>query len=126
MVCEQIVRAEEGETGESPSSAKFDVLDMPSKKADVSNFDIFCLLMSIVTHIIDLAFDINVAYQYLSCEQYSHFTLTILFILIPSLINNVISFIMRQQDRKVIIKIFSFSFFSLFFFYLEIHFYKQN
>lgn len=123
MVSEQIMKAEEGENEESPSSsAKFDVLDMPSKKADVSNFDIFCLVMSIATHIIDLAFDINVACHYLSYGQYSHFTITLLVILIPSFINNAVSYRMRQQDREVIMTLFASYFFIVFFLFRDIFF----
>lgn len=99
MVCEQIINAEEGENDESPSSsAKLDVIDMPSKKADVSNFDIFCLVTSIVTHIIDLLFDINVAWHYFSTEKYWYFGCTLFVILVPSFINNAVSHRMRQQD----------------------------
>ena len=112
MGCEKINKVEEGDNEESPSSsAKFqveDVQDMPSKKADVSNFDIFCLVMSIATHIIDLAFDINVAWHYLSIGEYWYLTCTVLVILIPSFINNAVSFRMRQQDREVITVFFFF------------------
>lgn len=113
MTCEKLSNAEEVEIDESPcSTAKLDVTDMPSKKARVSNCDVFLLVMPIITHILDIISDINVARHYIVINEYSYFASTIIVVLVPSLINNAVSYRMRQQDREVINLIYSFVFCS--------------
>ncbi|XP_043463399.1 XK-related protein 4 [Leptopilina heterotoma] len=105
MTCEKLSNAEEMEIEESPcSTAKLDVTDMPSKKARVSNCDVFFLVMPIITHIIDIISDINVARHYIVINEYSYFASTIIVILVPSLINNAVSYRMRQQDREKLLE----------------------
>lgn len=78
-----------------------DNTDMPSGKFYVSNWDIFHMVFSIVTHVIDIGLDINVAVQYLLDGRNSYCAYTTTLILLPSFINSVVSTQMHRQDEKV-------------------------
>jgi len=47
--------------------------------------------VSIVSHIIDVGLDINIAYRYFHSGQSVYFILTMVFILFPALVNTIIS-----------------------------------
>jgi len=78
----------------------FDDVDaMPNTR--VKQLDIFLLGCSIVMHVVDMCFDYNIAIQYLLNGKETYFIWTICFILIPSLINVLVSKRMQHQDREV-------------------------
>ncbi|XP_020293956.1 XK-related protein 6-like [Pseudomyrmex gracilis] len=77
-----------------------DVVDRPANNLHISNFDIFLLGSSIFTHIVDMGFDYNVAFQYLFRGKTIYFVWTMCLILIPSLINVIISKRMQHQDKR--------------------------
>ena len=57
----------------------------------VTNFKILCLIVSVVSYIIDVGLDINIAYRYFHSGQSAYFILTVVFILFPALVNTVTS-----------------------------------
>lgn len=57
----------------------------------VTNWDILVLLVSIFSHIIDVALDLNLAYRYYQNGQTEYFLLTIVFILFPAFVNTGLS-----------------------------------
>lgn len=78
-----------------------DDVDVPAKTPFISILDIFLLACSIVMHIVDLGFDYNIAIRYLIGGKMVYFAWTICFIVIPSLINVIISRRMQHQDNEV-------------------------
>lgn len=76
-----------------------DVVDRPTNNLHISNFDIFLLCSSIFTHVVDMCFDYNIAFQYLLGGKIIYFVWTMCLILIPSLINVIISTRMQHQDK---------------------------
>ncbi|KAM0735446.1 hypothetical protein ACS0PU_010594 [Formica fusca] len=67
----------------------------------INQLDIFLLASSILMHIVDMCFDYNIAIRYLLIGKVTYFTWTICLILIPSLINVIVSERMQHQDREV-------------------------
>ncbi|XP_047354549.1 XK-related protein 6-like [Vespa velutina] len=84
------------------STLKFDsdVVDIPSRQPCVTYLDVFFLVCSIIMHLIDMAFDINIAVRYLLANKVIYFIWTLVFLLIPSFINVIISRRMQHQDEK--------------------------
>jgi XK-related protein. len=76
--------------GPEKTCARDDV-DYAPNNAHVTNFDILALIVSVVSHIIDVGLDINIAYRYFHSGQSVYFVLTVVFILFPALVNTVIS-----------------------------------
>jgi len=68
-----------------------DSVDFVPNNAHVTNFDILALIVSIVSHIIDVGLDINIAFRYFHSGQSVYFILTMVFILLPALVNTFIS-----------------------------------
>ncbi|XP_029679092.1 XK-related protein 6 [Formica exsecta] len=66
----------------------------------INQLDIFLLASSILMHIVDMCFDYNIAIRYLLIGKVTYFTWTICLILIPSLINVIVSERMQHQDRE--------------------------
>lgn len=81
-----------------PSTSSLDETDKPPGSYHVTNLDIFGLIYSIIIHIVDVAFDINVAYHYLKSERYIYFICTVSFMLVPALIITIISTRMYMVD----------------------------
>ena len=78
-----------------------DDVDVPLKNPTITYLDIFFLVSSILTHIVDMAIDINLAIRYLLDNRITYFIWTTVFIFLPSFINCIISRRMQQQDDKV-------------------------
>lgn len=75
-------------------------LDEPDKlpsDLSISYWELMCLILAIVGHIIDVFIDFNVAYQYYKNEKITYFVLTIIFIAVPSIINTYMSLKMLVQ-----------------------------
>lgn len=69
-------------------------LDEPDKlprDLSISYWELIALVLAIVSHIIDVCIDFNVAYQYYRYEKITYFVLTIVFIAVPSIINTYMS-----------------------------------
>lgn len=69
-------------------------LDEPDKlptDLSISYWDLIGLIFAIITHIIDVCIDFNIAYQYYRYEKFIYFVLTIIFIAVPSIINTYMS-----------------------------------
>ncbi|KAK1126447.1 hypothetical protein K0M31_005082 [Melipona bicolor] len=77
-----------------------DDVDVPLKNPTITYLDIFFLVSSILTHIVDMAIDINLAIRYLLDNRMTYFIWTTVFIFLPSFINSIISRRMQQQDDK--------------------------
>lgn len=75
---------------EEPESAAEETDNFPETQ-HVTNWDILVLLVSIFSHIIDVALDINLAYRYFRHKQTGYFILTVVFILFPAFVNTGIS-----------------------------------
>lgn len=71
-----------------------------SPNTRINQLDIFLLASSIFMHIVDMCFDYNIAIQYLLIGKVTYFAWTICLILIPSLINVIVSERMQHQDRE--------------------------
>lgn len=78
-----------------------DVSDLPMSKARVSLWDIFWICVSILTHLIDIGADLNLARSYYVEGMLGYFIWTVAFLFIPSFINTVVSIRMYNQDREV-------------------------
>lgn len=68
-----------------------DDVDFVPNNGHVTNFDILVLVVSIISHIIDIGLDINLAYRYFHSGRSEYSILTVIFILFPALVNTVIS-----------------------------------
>jgi len=65
-------------------------LDEPDKlprDLSITYWDLIALVIAIVSHVVDVCIDFNVAYQYYRYEKLTYFMLTVVFIAIPSIIN---------------------------------------
>lgn len=63
---------------------------LPSKDR-VTNWDIAGFVISIISHLIDVGLDCNLAFRYYSTDEFLYFSATVGFILIPALINTAFS-----------------------------------
>jgi hypothetical protein len=68
-----------------------DDVDFIPNNAHVTNFDILALIVSIISHIVDIGLDINLAYRYFHSGRTEYFILTLLFIFFPAFVTTVIS-----------------------------------
>lgn len=73
------------------SKSDLDEPDELPKDLSISYWDLTTLILAIVSHVIDVCIDYNVAYQYYRYEKLHYFVLTIMFILVPSVINTYMS-----------------------------------
>ncbi|XP_071573926.1 XK-related protein 6 [Temnothorax nylanderi] len=78
-----------------------DVVDLPTDTPFITRLDVFCLVCSITMHIVDMCFDYNIAIRYYLGGKVTYFAWTMCLILIPSLINVVISRRMQHQDKEM-------------------------
>lgn len=78
-----------------------DNVDVPTNTPCISKLDIFFLASSIIMHIVDMCFDYNIAIRYLLAGKVTYFVWTICLIIIPSLINVIVSKRMQRQDKEV-------------------------
>ena len=73
---------------------------LASKKTDTySNYEVVWTLMCILSYIFDVGSDIYLAFMYYSDDDIAWFTLTVIFIVVPSLTITVFSFVWYIQDR---------------------------
>jgi hypothetical protein len=78
-----------------------DVVDIPANLPCISKLDIFLLACSIVMHIVDMCFDYNIAIRYFINGRTTYFVWTICLIILPSLVNVIVSKRMQRQDKEV-------------------------
>ncbi|KAJ8925488.1 hypothetical protein NQ315_009326 [Exocentrus adspersus] len=79
-------------------SDKDEVDRIPSKDR-ATNWDIAGFVISIISHIVDVFFDCNLAYRYYMINQ-SYFLATLAFIIIPAIINTAFSLRMYVLDHE--------------------------
>jgi hypothetical protein len=72
------------EYGESHWLQCEDIIDGLPETLRFNWFDMFCIIFSIATYVVDLGMDIYVAYVYHVSEYIGYFVLTLVFIIIPS------------------------------------------
>uniref|UniRef100_A0A1B6CMJ8 XK-related protein n=1 Tax=Clastoptera arizonana TaxID=38151 RepID=A0A1B6CMJ8_9HEMI len=84
---------------DDPESAS-DEPDIKPPIQRVTNWDILVLLVSIFSHIIDVAFDLNLAYRYYQSDRIEYFLLTVVFILFPAFVNTGLSIRMYMFDTE--------------------------
>ncbi|XP_060523977.1 XK-related protein 6 [Cylas formicarius] len=79
-----------------------DEIDRLPSKDRVTNWDIAGFIISIVSHLVDIFFDCNLAYRYYLSQNLGYFFATVGFILIPAVINTAFSLRMYvlDQDNK--------------------------
>ncbi|XP_076654869.1 XK-related protein 6 [Halictus rubicundus] len=77
-----------------------DNVDFPLKNPRISWLDIVFLVSSILMHIVDMGFDINLVVRYLLAGKMTYFIWTTTFIFVPSFINVIISRRMQYQDDQ--------------------------
>lgn len=87
---------------------KNDETDIPPKSSNISNHDIFFLILSIVAHCTDVLIDLNIVFQYYFHNKLHKLLMTIALIIIPSFINTLVSLQMYQQDQVRFIFFFFF------------------
>lgn len=68
-----------------------DEVDRIPSKDRANYWDIIALIISITSHIIDIGFDINLAYRYYTNSYPYYFILTVAFIVVPAWINTAFS-----------------------------------
>ncbi|KAF6203138.1 hypothetical protein GE061_003554 [Apolygus lucorum] len=79
-----------------------DEVDRLPNRCHVTNWDLFVLFMSIISHVVDVALDLNLAYRYYKNEEtYNYFILTILFIYFPAFVNTFISLRMYVLSNEM-------------------------
>ena len=78
-----------------------DVNDIPSRKASVTRMDIFWICWSILIHLIDVIVDFALALRYWLDNKIGYFYWTMAVLLIPSIINIMISLRMYNQEMEV-------------------------
>ncbi|XP_012222540.1 XK-related protein 6 [Linepithema humile] len=78
-----------------------DNVDVPPNTPCISKLDVFLLASSIFMHIVDMCFDYNIAIQYILTGKITYFAWTICLIIIPSLINVIVSKRMQRQDKEI-------------------------
>ncbi|XP_030745522.1 XK-related protein 6 [Sitophilus oryzae] len=76
-----------------------DEIDRLPSKDRVTNWDIAGFVISIISHIVDVFFDCNLAYRYYVNENIGYFITTVAFILIPAVINTFFSLRMYMRDH---------------------------
>ncbi|KAK4884790.1 hypothetical protein RN001_001061 [Aquatica leii] len=79
-----------------------DEVDRLPSKDRVNDLDIAGFVISIISHIVDVGLDSNLAYRYYSSNQIECFLATLGFILVPALINTAFSirmYVMDQNDK---------------------------
>lgn len=79
------------------SKSGLDEPDELPRDLSISYWDLIALILAIVSHVIDVCIDYNVAYQYYRYEKLTYFVLTIIFIAVPSIINTYMSLKMLEQ-----------------------------
>ncbi|EZA56046.1 hypothetical protein DMN91_005608 [Ooceraea biroi] len=78
-----------------------DVVDIPTDAPCISKLDIFLLACSIVMHILDMCFDYNIAVRYCLAGKMTYFAWTMCLIILPSLVNVIVSKRMQRQDKEM-------------------------
>lgn len=78
-----------------------DESDRPHKNSKVKLWDVIFLSLSIITHIVDIGLDINLAVRYLLDNMIWYFGWTIAFIILPTFVNTFISFRMNDLDTQI-------------------------
>lgn len=73
------------------AAAELDEIDRLPSKDRVTNWDVAGFIISIVSHLVDVGLDCNLAYRYYSTGEVGYFLTTVGFILIPALINTAFS-----------------------------------
>lgn len=79
------------ETNSRRSKSDLDEPDKLPSDLSISYWELICLVLAIVGHIIDVCIDFNVAYQYYKSGKTTYFVLTVIFIAVPSIINTYMS-----------------------------------
>ncbi|VEN40020.1 unnamed protein product [Callosobruchus maculatus] len=80
--------------------AERDEVDRIPSKDRVTNWDIAGFVISIISHIVDVFFDCNIAYRYYASKQLGYFCATVAFIIIPAMINTAFSIRMYVLDHE--------------------------
>lgn len=82
------------------SNSDLDETDKLPTDLNISYWELFALIFAIITHVIDVCIDFNIAYQYYRFEKLIYFVLTIIFIAVPSIINTYMSLKMLVLKEK--------------------------
>lgn len=69
-------------------------VDSTPSNFSVTNLDIFGLIYSIIAHLVDAGLDIYLAVFYFNNSNYDYFFWTVLFIVVPAVINTCVSLAM--------------------------------
>ncbi|XP_050296252.1 XK-related protein 7-like [Anthonomus grandis grandis] len=81
------------------SDNEIDEIDRLPSNDRATNWDIAGFVISIISHVVDVFFDCNLAYRYYLHGSVEYFLATVAFILIPALINTAFSVRMYVLDR---------------------------
>jgi hypothetical protein len=79
------------------SKSGLDEPDELPRDLSISYWDLIVLVLAIVSHVIDVCIDFNIAYQYYIYEKLTYFLLTVIFIAVPSIINTYMSLKMLEH-----------------------------
>lgn len=77
-----------------------DEIDRIPSKDRATNWDVAGFIFSIISHLLDILFDCNVAYRYYAYNDLAYFFATLSFIIIPAIINTIFSVRMYVLDRE--------------------------
>ncbi|XP_049943939.1 XK-related protein 7-like isoform X2 [Schistocerca serialis cubense] len=99
-----VIESDASETSDPSASRLADTdseseSDYVTKHCRITYLAMLLPMISIITHIADVALDANLAYSYYVSAEYVHFRLTLLFILFPAFVNTVISARMYVADE---------------------------
>lgn len=76
----------------------YDETDKAPSNFHVTNLDIFALVYSVIIHIVDVGFDVNLAYHYFRKGLIKYFILTMVFMFAPALLITLVSLRMYVAD----------------------------
>lgn len=74
-----------------PNGPAVDELDRVPSNIHISDLDIIAFVVSIISHLVDVGIDINIAVRYYINGEVSAFFWTIGFILFPAFVNTAVS-----------------------------------
>lgn len=94
----KVIKCLVNETTNRSSTSDLDEPDKLPSDLSISYWDLIALVLAIVSHVIDVCIDFNVAYQYYRFEKFNYFVLTIIFIAVPSIINTYMSLKMLVES----------------------------
>ena len=71
-------------------------------KEEASDWDMFCIILSLIAYLLNVAADIWLAFEYFHYGHYWWFGLTLTFVLLPSMAMTLFSLVLYLQDLRIL------------------------